>query len=146
MSRIAGSRWLICLAGIGVAACALAGAMWRFGRPTTNNLPPLPDIQVVQDEEKQPPPADPSLPETEREFLWEVEHHGNLLNANGFAKLADGLRDANPDAMTTALADDFAGGLLLQPKETHLKDECVDVLRREESGATPQQVGGTAFV
>jgi len=146
MSRIAGSRWLICVAGIAVSACAVVGAMWHYGRPASSNLPPLPDIQVPQEEEQQTAPADPSLPESEREFLWEVEHHGNLLNAHGFAKIADALRDANASAITAALADDFDGGLLQQPKETRLKDECVDVLRREDSGATPQHAGRSEFI
>jgi hypothetical protein len=120
--------------------------MWHFGKPSGTSLPPLPNIQLTRDEEKQAAPADPSLPETEREFLWDVEHHGNLLNAHGFAKFADALRDASANAMTAALSDDFTGDLLQRPKETHLKDQCVDVLRREDSGATPQSVDRAAFV
>jgi hypothetical protein len=146
MSRIAGWRWLICSAAIVVAACAVAGAMWHYRKPTATVPPPLPDIQLAEDNENHAAPADPSLPEPEREFLWDVEHHGNLLNTHGFAKLADALREANANAMTALLADDFGGGLLQQPKETQLKDGCVDVLRREDSGATPLSVDRAAFV
>src|SRR5207248_3132643 len=49
------------------------------------------------------------LPEAERQYLWEVEHHGNLLVKHGFGRLARALRDGDAAALGRLLADDFAG-------------------------------------
>jgi hypothetical protein len=145
MSRLLASRWLLCMLGVVAAICAVGGTVWRYHRPGSGP-PPLPDLQLAQDEDKQTPPADPSLPASEREFLWDVEHHGNLLNAHGFKKLADALRDADADALTALLSDCFTGELLSRPRETRIRDECIDVLRLEDAGSTPRRVSRTEFV
>src|SRR5262245_47072641 len=130
MSRLPASGWILGAFGAVAAICAIGGALWHYGRAPANTPPALPEIQIVQEEDKQTPPADPTLPEAEREFLWDVEHHGNLLNAHGFKKFADALRAADASAMATVLADDFSGHLLQNPRETSIRDDCVNIIRR----------------
>jgi hypothetical protein len=86
------------------------------------------------------------LPKFEREFLWEVEHHGNVLNAHGFKRLADALRDADAGALTRLLAEDFTGELPREPLEFRLRRGPLDVVRREDKGSPPTRVGREPFV
>ena len=117
MFRLAALRTVICLLGGVIVVSALAYAVWRYGESPGNVPPPLPDLEIAQEPRTQPRPAEPALAEEEREFLWQAEHYGNLLNVHGFKKLADALRDANADAMSALLREDFSGELRNQPKE-----------------------------
>src|SRR5437660_12839863 len=45
-----------------------------------------------------------ALPEGEREFLWDLEHHGNLLNRFGFRRLGAALAEQDAAALGRILA------------------------------------------
>jgi hypothetical protein len=79
-------------------------------------------------------PALPPLDEGQRTFLWEVEHHGNLLSRVGFRILADALQRGDARALDGLLAADFAGADLGQADEVHVVDDFVDVTRRRAAG------------
>jgi hypothetical protein len=136
-----GPRWALCLSGFVVAACAVGGSVWYAARPA-DPPPALPSDA----EEDGPADAGPTLPESERAFIWDAEHRGNLLNAYGFKRLANALRDADADAGARLLADDFTGELPREPAEVRLRTGCVDVLRREDAGRPPARVGRAEFV
>jgi hypothetical protein len=140
------SPLLLLLSGVVAAAAAAGGLAWYVGRPPPAP-PPVPVLRHVQDEDKDEE-AGPALtlPDSDLQFLWAVEHRGNLLNAYGFKKLADALRDADADALTRMLAEDFTGELPRQPREVSFHNECLDVLRRQEEGQPPARVGPAAFV
>src|SRR5579871_4383522 len=104
-------RWTLCLSGLLLVACAVGAAVWQARRPAADaSPPPLPDLSGVAEGPASSDP-DPKLDESERQFLWDVEHHGNLLNAHGFRRLADALQGADPRALADMLAEDFAGAL-----------------------------------
>jgi hypothetical protein len=134
---------VLCLSAV-VAACAVGGAVWYVRQPG-DAPPPPPDLRRAPEPDA---PADPgpTLAESEREFLWDVEHHGNLLNTYGFKKLALALRDADPVALAGMLADDFTGELPAEPREVAVRTDCLDLLRREDTGATPTRVGREKFI
>jgi hypothetical protein len=144
MTRPTLSPLVLLLSGLLAAASAVGGLVWYVGRPAPVP-PPLPELKHVQHEDEEATPA-LTLPDAELEFLWEVEHRGNILNAFGFKELADALRDADADALTRMLADDFTGELPRQPREVSLRNECLAVLRREDDGQPPTRVSQVPFV
>src|SRR5436190_16881811 len=73
------------------------------------SAPAEPDAAPPPARPAEEPPPELTLPAAEREFLWQIEHHGNLLNRYGFGALADALRRGDADALAALLAADFAG-------------------------------------
>jgi hypothetical protein len=146
MSRLL-PRLALGLAALLVAACAAAGALWYF-RGRSDEPPPPPSLANLPLTPAAEGPADPgpSLTEAQRAYVWELEHHGNVLNMHGFKRLANALRDADAKALTAMLANDFAGQLPQDPHVTSLQSECVDVVRREDAGRTPARVGREQFL
>ncbi|MCX7700312.1 MAG: FG-GAP-like repeat-containing protein [Gemmataceae bacterium] len=64
-------------------------------------------------DKKEPLALDPNhleLPEAERQYLWEIEHHGNVLVQHGFRPFAEALSRADAAALSALLAPDFRGG------------------------------------
>ena len=45
------------------------------------------------------------LEKDQREYLWQVEHHGLILSRHGFSRLAQALRRNEPAAFLSLLAD-----------------------------------------
>jgi hypothetical protein len=139
-------RWTLCLSGLLGIACAAGAAVWYVSRPSAGP-PPLPELSQTPDGGPEAE-HDLKLAEPERQFLWEVEHHGNVLNSHGFRRLADALRDADGRALAGMLADDFKGELPREPHEVRLHNEVVDVVRREPgpSAGGAARVGRPEFV
>lgn len=57
-------------------------------------------------------PTDLTLPESQREYLWELEHHSNVLNQHGFKRIGAQLKARDAAALKSHLASDFEGQLL----------------------------------
>ncbi len=87
-----------------------------------------------------------TLAQSEREFLWEVEHHGNLLSRYGFGALADALRRADAASLTALLAPDFTGWVLRQPREVRVEADFAQVVRQESADQPPLPLDRNAFV
>src|SRR5438105_726157 len=88
---------LIWLCGLTVAACAGAGVVLYAHRSHGGG---------------QPGPEDGSPPlmdEAQREYIWDIEHHGLTLNQFGFRPLADALSRNDPQALAGVLAPGFVG-------------------------------------
>jgi hypothetical protein len=136
-------RLLLCLSGALLGCCAIGGAVW-YARVKAQP-PPLQDQLSAADSEEPTDPG-PTLAESERAFLWDVEHHGNLLNAHGFQKVADALRAADAAALTALFAEDFTGELPEAAHTTSVQNECLDIRRQEDSGNTPTRVGREQFI
>ena len=75
--------------------------------------PPPPDNNAAKALQEQQAAADQTenleLPEAERSYLWDVEHHGNLLVKYGFGPLAEALKRADGAALSRLLAAHFPG-------------------------------------
>src|SRR5947209_3833772 len=90
--------------GLLLLAAAGGGAAWYFsGSRREAETPPAP----ANDPPAPPAVSDLSLPEPERQYLWEIEHHGNVLVKHGFGAVANALKAADADALLRLLADGF---------------------------------------
>src|SRR5262249_34986383 len=81
----------------------------------------------------------------ERERLWQIEHHGNLLVKHGFGPFADALKRGDAEALTRLFAADFAGEAPDRPRETRLRTGLLDVVRHGDDGNPPARLGRDAF-
>jgi hypothetical protein len=78
------------------------------------------------------PAPDLSLEEEQRDYLWQIEHHGNLLNKFGFSRIKQALAAADTQALTRLLAPDFMGAVYDKPREVHLANDFLQVVRQQE--------------
>jgi HEAT repeat protein len=85
------------------------------------------------------------LSEKERQYIWEIEHHGNLLTKRGFSTLAGALKDADAARLTGLLSDDFAGIDLGQPQRVRSSNKYAEVERLDDSGQPGIPLDRAAF-
>jgi hypothetical protein len=86
------------------------------------------------------------LPEAERAYLWQIEHHGNQLVRYGFRPLGEALKRADAAALTRMLAADFAGTDLHEPTRQRAKMGDAEVERLQDAGRPPGRLDREAFV
>ncbi len=86
------------------------------------------------------------MDEKQRQFLWQIEHHGNLLSQVGFSSLAAALKKSDEKALAAILAPDFTGGMPQKPQEVALHTEFVDVVRKTDTGESPRALDGQRFI
>jgi hypothetical protein len=137
-------RWFgsIGLVGLLLFAGVVLAVRWYANspRPAEGELPPTEVAPSARE-----PSAALTLSTEEREYLWDLEHHGNLLSQHGFRALADGLRKADASALTAILADDFTGEVAKQPRQVRLDADFAQVVRCEDNGER-QQLDRSQFV
>ena len=95
---------------------------------------------------KPPKETPPVISMGEREFLWEVEHHGNVLGKQGFKPFAQALAAANREALLAMLSANFAASDLGRPKEVRRADSNLEVLRRQDGGSPAIALSREEFV
>jgi hypothetical protein len=130
-----GLRLPLAASGIGitiVAAAALAPLVFTS-----------PGSLVVLKPPKETPPV---IELSEREFLWEVEHHGNLLGKQGFKAFAEAVARADRGALRAMLAANFAASDLAQPKQVRRNDPSFEVIRRQEASGQATPLNREEFV
>ncbi|MDA1052299.1 MAG: VCBS repeat-containing protein [Planctomycetota bacterium] len=76
-----------------------------------------------------------SLEEPDRVYLWDLEHHSNVLVKYGFGAIVRALQEQDGDAIRGMTAEDFQGQLHDQPTETRFEDATL-VAHRERLAAT----------
>jgi hypothetical protein len=86
------------------------------------------------------------MDEEQREFLWQIEHHGNILNRVGFPALATALKQGDEKALAGILGAGFTGGVPQQPTEVSIHNEFVDAVRQTDAGRPPARLDGDQFV
>lgn len=74
------------------------------------------------------------LDESEREYIWQIEHHGLVLSRHGFGPLAGALSRADGDALRDLLAPGFTATLPDDPREVRLHADFAQVFRQEYTG------------
>jgi hypothetical protein len=125
------SRSLVYLLCLGLAGC---GGQASIEAPPTQTAP-------------QPPaPALKGMDEGQREFLWQIEHHGNVLNRVAFPALAAALQQGDEKALAAMLAPDFTGEVPQQPDEVSIHTGYVDVVRQTDAGKPPARMDRGQFV
>src|SRR5262245_7460215 len=86
------------------------------------------------------------LPEAERNYIWDIEHHGNLLVKHGFGALSAALTKGDAADLRRILSDDFAGADLRDPKRIRTPPGIVQVERLQEAGNAPLALDRDAFI
>jgi hypothetical protein len=87
-----------------------------------------------------------SIPEAEREFLWALEHHGNLLNKFGFRRLGAALAEDEDESLRAMLAPDFEARLFAESREARVDGGAFAAERRERGGEGDRRLSATEFV
>jgi hypothetical protein len=84
------SGLIVLAAGVGIANSGL-NRLWS----RSTSLPAPQPAAVAEAIVRPAEPLSQGLDPNEREFLWDIEHHGNLLNKFGFKPLSDALARAD---------------------------------------------------
>jgi hypothetical protein len=95
-----------------------------------------------------PPPETNSgqvLDEAEKVYIWDLEHHGNLLVKYGFRPLADALIKSDSKAVLALLAPGFTGQTLDKPHEVHMTSAFGEATRLEDAGRSPKALTREEF-
>jgi hypothetical protein len=140
------SRWFL---RAGVASLFLfvglsLGVRW-YGHSVNSVAEEVPSADASEDTSSdEKPPL--TLPSEEREYLWQLEHHGNLLSRHGFTALANALRRQDAAALAALLSNDFTGQAPQSPREVRLDADFAQVVRQEDAGQPPLPLDRAAFV
>jgi hypothetical protein len=122
------------LAGLGIGTHWYVNSTYPAGlRPSARDDPSTQDAPAL------------TLSEEEREYLWELEHHGNVLSRRGFKILADALRRGDAAALSALLSSDFTGEMAKQPRQVRLDADFAQVVRKDDSGE-PQRLDRSQFI
>ena len=122
---------LVAFFGLLVAVAVLA---WRKGTEQSNYAAK----QVVQQDAKTTT-SELLLPESERTFLWECEHRGNLLSQIGFPRISAALKRQKTDELLSALTVDFRASVPDDSLELHRQNESVWRTRATNLDKAPRE-------
>src|SRR5205807_5961681 len=107
------------------------------------------DLASVSDPKASAPAADRmalALPESDREFLWDLEHHGNVLNKFGFRRLWEALAGQNSQTLAEICAPEFTAHLFADAREARIEGWSFSVERRERAGDADRILTAEEFV
>jgi hypothetical protein len=131
---------LIVAAGTGVYLQA-----HRLNSVHRDDYSPSPPVQEPALE----PPLSTGMDEAQREYLWEIEHHGNVLSRGpeGFRALGEALAHANQKKLRGLLADDFEAQTLGPgSEEVRTSNQMINVVRQQPGTAPPKALSADQFV
>ncbi|MDA1052940.1 MAG: VCBS repeat-containing protein [Planctomycetota bacterium] len=69
------------------------------------------------------------LPDDEREYLWECEHHGNVLSEHGWRAVSKALQQLQADELVKTLAADFHGSVTESSEESRFENDFISIQR-----------------
>src|SRR5690348_1755470 len=98
-------RWFFVIGLVGVLLFTGLGLGVRWYGKSTNSSS---SENSPADDSPAPAPKTLTLSTDEREYLWDLEHHGNVLGKHGFRALAEALRKDDAAALTALLSADFS--------------------------------------
>jgi hypothetical protein len=129
------------------------GISWRLVRPGVqareDRLIPASAARSITKQPADPPATAapmPPLPESQRQYIWQVEHYGLLLGKVGFQPLADALKVDDAGRLAALLAGDFQGEVPSHPRRVRLDSEAATVEREQDDGQPPTVLGRDPFV
>jgi len=137
------SRLVVWLLGFVVAAGAGFGSFYHLYSPPGEEDP---EGEACTDGDCRKPDESLSLPGSERAYLWDIEHGGNLLVAHGFGPLTAALRQADAPALLALCGEDFRGQTLRAPREVAWRSDWLNVVRQMDGGQPPLPLDRGQFV
>lgn len=87
-----------------------------------------------------------ALPEKDRKYLWEMEHHARILDEYGFKPLVSALKQGNAEALEAVLANDFQGKIVEKEPAIHFDADFASVSRLESSHISHKTMDQQQFV
>ena len=89
----------------------------------------------------QPPPASdmvaepevPELTEVDRKYLWDLEHHGNVLSQIGLRAIGDAICNAQLDRLLDVMAPEFSAQILDAPQQVQFESDVLSVQRESDT-------------
>ncbi len=78
--------------------------------------------------------AELTLGKDQREYLWQIEHHGLILSRLGFARIAKAIKNDDAPALLSLLSDGFEGEVLGEPREVRFDRDDIRLFRQTSSG------------
>lgn len=90
-------------------------------------------------------PEDLELPDSERQYLWDIEHHGNLLVKHGFGPLANAIKSGDAGALAKLMSEGFAATEIREPQHVRAGGYA-EVERLENSGKPALPLNKEAFI
>lgn len=87
-----------------------------------------------------------ALPEMDRKYLWDMEHHGRVLDEYGFKPLVNALKQGNADALEAILAADFQGRIAEQKPAIRFDADFASVSRLEPPYISLESMDRNQFV
>src|SRR5262245_48449758 len=141
-------RCYVCLGICGLAAAAGIGALQikKLGDRAEAPAPPQPAHSAPREEEAPRPTRELLLAQSERKFIWEVEHHGHLLGKHGFRPLESALSKADEAALQGLLAPQFQGHVPAEPNEVRAATHFATLSRQESRGTLGPPLTGDEFI
>jgi hypothetical protein len=145
--RIISSSVMLCLAAAACAGAAILIYPHLFRSPDGPAPPPV-TTEYAKAAKETPHEKDLNLmlAESEREYLWQLEHHGNILSRQAFPQLTGALVKGDAAALAAVLGDSFQGGLLNDPVKIEAHTEILDVVREAASDKPAQPADRALFV
>lgn len=113
---------------------------------TANSASAVPPIATQGGKSQRPKSGEPelSLTEKDRTYVWDLEHHSNILVNHGFKALGRALATQDREAILAILATQFEGQIFDAPTEVGLHDA---ILSARRSWQTPtRQLDRVAMV
>jgi hypothetical protein len=141
-------KWFVSLILIGLFGAIAAGGFVYWAKPATVST--FSDTAVFKSGKSPVTSQELLLPESDRKFIWECEHGGNLLGQVGFSRISGLLKSTVPDdavredlvrlmtsEFTAAVPDDE-----LELKQTH---DTLSMCRAKSSEKTPRSMDANEF-
>src|SRR5262249_10677070 len=126
-------RWL---SGIGLLCLCLTACTGRPSAESAGDVSPNTQETLTV----------PGMDSEQQAFLWDIEHHGNILSRVGFGSLTKALREGDENSLAALLSPRFEGGLLHQPKQVAIHNEFLDVARQSDGGKSALPADAKQFL
>jgi hypothetical protein len=133
-------RLILCLTTL--ATAAVGGYVLFSYVPTFTSPSGTPPSSPPRDESE----STLTLDEDERAYVWDIEHHGNVLTKYGFKLLAAAVVADDPAALDRMLAPEFTASKPTMPREASLHTEVLDVVRSQDNGGPTTTLDRKGFV
>jgi len=92
------------------------------------------DKSVLKEYDVQDSKQQWTLVEKDREYLWQLEHHANVLVKHGFSSLSTALQTRDTEGLEQIFSSDFEGRIFERPSEIVYEDETLSAIRKEQLG------------
>src|SRR5437588_12975017 len=99
---------LLCLLTLIAVCVGIAATAFARRSSTPRSYSEMP-VLIDENPKRNDDALTKGLADSEKGLLWDIEHHGNLLNKFGFKTVSDALSRADEQGVLEAFAAEFSG-------------------------------------